>query len=150
MNFTPLTGSAAEPTPPPIRRRRSSSSFSGLSTCSSIAASTRKRNAVFLPMVHRMDLSVTQDLFAQPRRPRHSGQIRLDITQLRQPAEPRLGRRPASRQQSDPDQPGADANGALTYHLQTLSGNPITTSYQSTAGLPDVYVMMLTFRYTFN
>ena len=34
--------------------------------------------------------------------------------------------------------------------MQLLNGNPITTSYQSTAGLPDVYVMMLSFRYTFN
>src|SRR6185295_7154119 len=39
-----------------------------------------ERNAVFLPMVHRTDLSISQDLFARVAGRRHSGQIRLDIT----------------------------------------------------------------------
>ena len=33
--------------------------------------------------------------------------------------------------------------------MQTLNGNLITTPLQTTAGTADVYVMMLSFRYTF-
>jgi hypothetical protein len=33
--------------------------------------------------------------------------------------------------------------------MQTLSGNLINTPLQTSAGIADVYVMMLSFRYTF-
>ena len=41
-------------------------------------------------------------------------------------------------------------NGKLTYNMQQLSGNLLTSPWQSVASLTDVYVMMLSFRYTFN
>jgi hypothetical protein len=46
--------------------------------------------------------------------------------------------------------PSSDPQGRLTYNLQTLSGNLITSPLQTSAGISDVYVMMLSFRYTFN
>ncbi len=46
--------------------------------------------------------------------------------------------------------PQADANGALSYTLQTLSGQLLTTPRQTNAGINDVYVMMVSFRYGFN
>ena len=49
--------------------------------------------------------------------------------------------------------PTPDAQGRLTYNLQTASGNLITSPLQTSAILAaarsDVYVMMLSFRYTF-
>src|SRR5262249_20882590 len=39
-----------------------------------------ERDAVFFPMVKRIDLALTQDLFHRLGGNRHSGQIRLDIT----------------------------------------------------------------------
>jgi hypothetical protein len=45
--------------------------------------------------------------------------------------------------------PSADTAGKLTYNLQNLSGNLITNPLQTSAGLSDVYVMMLSFRYRF-
>ena len=45
--------------------------------------------------------------------------------------------------------PQADAQGRLSYTLQTASGNLITSPLQTNAGLSDVYVVMLSFRYTF-
>jgi hypothetical protein len=46
--------------------------------------------------------------------------------------------------------PSVDANGALTYNLQTLSGELLTNPLQTAASLNDVYVMMVSFRYGFN
>ena len=43
-----------------------------------------------------------------------------------------------------------DANGALTYNLQTLGGNLITTPFQTNTSTSGVYVMILSFRYGFN
>ena len=39
-----------------------------------------QRDGVFLPMVNRVDLSLTQDVFHSISGRRHTGQIRLDIT----------------------------------------------------------------------
>ena len=41
-----------------------------------------ERGALFYPIVKRMDLSVTQDLFHSIKGMRHAGQIRLDITNV--------------------------------------------------------------------
>ena len=108
------------------------------------------RGAVFLPMVTRMDLSLTQDLFRTVAGKRHSGAIRLDISNFGNLLNSKwgAGRRLVNNQILT--NPAADANGALTYRMQLLNGNPIGTSYQTNAGIADVFVMMLSFRYTFN
>jgi len=115
-----------------------------------------ERNARFLPMVHRTDFSISQDLFANVKGFRHSGQIRLDITNFTNllNADWGVGRRVVNTQILT--SPQADANGRLSYNLQTLSGNLITNSLQTSANIAsipsqasDVYIMMLSFRYTF-
>jgi len=115
-----------------------------------------ERNAVFLPMVHRTDFSISQDLFANLGGRKHSGQIRLDITNFTNllNSDWGVGRRVVNTQILT--SPQADANGRLSYNLQTLSGNLITNSQQTSANIAsnpsqasDVYIMMLTFRYTF-
>ena len=94
-----------------------------------------ERNAVFLPIVNRIDLSITQDLFHSVAGRRHSGADPARHHQLRQPAEQQLGRRPASGQHPDPDRPRRPTRtGKLTYNLQTLSGNLITSPLQTSAG----------------
>ena len=45
--------------------------------------------------------------------------------------------------------PTADATGKLTYNLQNVSGNLLTSPLQTSAAISDIYVMMLSFRYTF-
>jgi hypothetical protein len=116
-----------------------------------------ERNAVFLPMVNRADLSITQDLFANLGGHRHSGQVRLDITNFGNLLNHNwgVGQRLVNTQiltnaSADP------VTGKLMYNLQNLSGNLITTPLQTTANLAsipsqasDVYIMMLSFRYTF-
>jgi hypothetical protein len=113
-----------------------------------------QRGAVFLPVVQRVDLSITQDLFKSLGGRRHTGQIRLDINNFGNLLNKNwgLGQRLVNNQILT--NPTADANGALSYRLQLNSGNYITNPYQTTANLTqftsDVYVMMLSFRYGFN
>ena len=109
-----------------------------------------ERNAVFLPYVNRIDLSLTQDLFHNLAGAKHTAQVRLDITNFGNLLNHNwgVGQRIVNTQILT--SPSADANGALTYRLQTLNGNLITSPLQTTAGISDVYVMMLSFRYQFN
>jgi hypothetical protein len=107
------------------------------------------RNAVMVPMVGRVDLSLTQDVFHSIAGHRHSGQIRLDVTNFGNFLNHNwgVGQRLVNNQILT--NPSTDAQGRLTYNLQTLNGQLLTNSWQTTAGIADVYVAMLSFRYTF-
>ena len=109
-----------------------------------------KRNAVFLPVVQRVDLSLTQDLFKSLSGHRHTGQIRLDVTNFGNLLNSKwgVGKRLVNNQILT--NPTADANGALSYRMQLANGAYITNPLQTSAGISDVYVMMLSFRYGFN
>ncbi len=63
-----------------------------------------KRGAVLLPIVNRADLSITQDLFANIRRPAQCVPDPRRHPELRESAEQRLGRRSAPDPQPDPHQ----------------------------------------------
>jgi hypothetical protein len=149
MNFKTLTVSGKTYTP-----ADQAAAFEQLIQADSYLNSHRgqyaERGAVFLPFVQRVDVSLTQDVFGKLRGTRHSGQIRLDITNFGNMLNHNwgAGRRLVNNQILT--SPSADANGALTYNLQNLSGNLITSPLQTSAGIADVYVMMLSFRYTFN
>jgi hypothetical protein len=114
-----------------------------------------ERGGVFFPMVNRVDLSITQDLFHSIGGARHSGQIRLDITNFGNLLNHNwgVGQRLVNNAILSVANPPADASGALiyTYNPATvLNGNLLTTPLQTSAGINDVYVMMLSFRYGFN
>jgi len=103
-------------------------------------------------MVNRVDLSIIPGCVSEDQRPQaHPGQVSSRHHQLREPAEQELG---SLGQRlingSILTNPGADATGKLTYNLQNLSGKP---DHHAAAGRTpasrDIYVMMLSFRYTF-
>jgi len=108
-----------------------------------------ERDGLFYPMVNRMDLSLTQDVFHSIGGKRHSGQIRLDITNFGNLLNHNwgVGQRLVNNQILT--NPGVDAQGRLSYRMQLANGNLITSPFQTAAGINDVYVMMLSFRYTF-
>jgi hypothetical protein len=118
-----------------------------------------ERNAVFYPIVTRLDLSVVQDVFHSLGGHRHSGQVRLDILNFGNLVNHNWGVGQILLQPRILTNPSADAQGRLTYNLATITGanglQLIDHSFLQTAGvgspttLPDVYVMMLSFRYTF-
>ena len=138
MNFKPLTVSGRT-----FTAADQAAAFEQLITSSSYLSAHRgqyaERGAVFLPIVNRVDLSVTQDVFHSVAGRRHSGQIRLDVTNFGNLLNDKwgAGRRLVNTQILT--SPSADATGALTYNLQTLSGNLITTPLQTSAGIADVY-----------
>jgi len=113
-----------------------------------------ERNGFFYPMVNRFDLSLTQDVFHSMSGKKHTGQVRLDITNLGNLLNHNwgVGQVPVNTQILTT--PSADANGALTYRLALVNGENIKTTWKPSANLStansDVYVMMLSFRYQFN
>ena len=108
-----------------------------------------ERGAVFLPVVNRIDLSISQDVFHSIAGHRHAGQVRLDITNFGNLLNKDWGVGQRLVNNAILTSPTADTTGKLTYNLQNVSGNLITTPLQTSAGIADIYVMMLSFRYTF-
>jgi hypothetical protein len=108
---------------------------------------------VFFPFVKRIDLSLTQDLFHSFGGMKHSGQIRLDITNFGNMLNHNWGVGWSMYQSRPLTNPVADATGALSYRLATVStaSGPelLSKTFLRPAGSSDVYVMMLSFRYTF-
>jgi hypothetical protein len=155
MNFKPLTVSGKTYT-----AADQAAAFDTLINNDSYLSSHRgqyaERNAVFLPMVNRIDLSVIQDVHFKISGHTHTGQVRLDMTNFGNLLNKNwgVGQRLVNTQILT--SPTADATGKLTYNLQTLNGNLITTPLQTSASIAsisgqasDVYIMMLSFRYTF-
>ncbi len=109
-----------------------------------------ERNAVFLPMVKRMDLSLSQDLFHTISGKRHSGQIRLDITNFGNLLNSNWGVGQRLIQNQILTNAPADAQGRASYRLAVVNNALPTTSLQTTTFAADVYQLMLSFRYNFN
>jgi len=109
-----------------------------------------QRNATFLPRITRMDVSLVQDVFGKMGGNRHAGQIRLDITNFGNLLNSDWGVSQRVRQNQILTNAAVDAAGKLTYRMALQNGALITTPYQTQAQIADVYVMMLSFRYTFN
>ena len=112
-----------------------------------------ERGGVFNPIVNRLDLSIMQDVFHSIAGHRHSGQIRLDITNFGNLLNHDWGVGQQIIQNRILSPQGVDAQGRALYRLATVNtaSGPalISKTFQTTAGVTDVYVMMLSFRYTF-
>jgi hypothetical protein len=115
-----------------------------------------ERGGVFNPLVGHVDLSITQDVFHKSSGMKHTGQIRLDIANFGNLLNHNWGVGQRLVNSQILANASADANGALTYTYNpatvqngTLLTNPWQTAVTTTAS-ENVYVMMLSFRYTFN
>ena len=112
------------------------------------------RNATFLPVVNRADLSITQEVFTDFVGKRNSLQIRADILNVGN----LLSKKWGAGQRFTTTQPlvvassKADATGKALYRMNIgANGNKLlTTTFQPTAGIADVYRFQLGVRYTFN
>jgi hypothetical protein len=148
MNFRSLTTGGRTFTP-----ADQAAAFDQLIQADSYLKSRRgqyaERNGVFLPIVNRVDLAVIQDIFHSFSGRRHEGQIRLEAINFGNllNSDWGAGRRLVNTQILT--SPQADAAGRLSYTMQTLNGNLITSPIQTSAGTADVYILMLSFRYTF-
>jgi predicted DNA-binding ribbon-helix-helix protein len=109
-----------------------------------------ERGGVFLPLVKRMDLSLTQDVFKNIKGKRNAGQFRIDITNFGNMLNSNWGVGQRLTRNNILMNPGVDAQGRLNYRLQVVNNQLLTKSLETTSGLGDVYQFMLSFRYTFN
>jgi hypothetical protein len=109
-----------------------------------------QRGAVFLPMLKRMDLSLSQDVFHASSGRRHAGQIRLDISNFGNLLNNNWGVGQRVIQNQILTNPLADAQGRLSYRMALVNNALPVTTYQATNALSDVYQLMLSFRYNFN
>jgi hypothetical protein len=108
-----------------------------------------ERGAVFLPLVKRVDLSLMQDIFHSISGRKHSGQIRLDVTNFGNLLNHNWGVGQRIIQNTILTNGAADSQGRVTYRLAVVSNELLTKSLQTTTLATDVYTMMLSFRYTF-
>jgi hypothetical protein len=118
-----------------------------------------ERNATFLPVVKRIDLSLAQGVFHGRAGRRHSGEVRLDITNFGNLVNSKWG---AGQRFLIPStssslnlipiltNAAADATGKVSYRMAVVNNTLPTTTFQTTTFSSDVYVMMVSFRYNFN
>ena len=107
------------------------------------------RGAVFLPMVFRTDLSISQDVFKSIAGRRNSLQFRVDIANFGNllNSDWGVGQRLVNAQPLTT--PSADAAGRMQYRLRAVNNKLMTTSLETTAGFSDVYSVMFSLRYQF-
>ena len=108
-----------------------------------------QRNAVFFPIVWRLDGSVTQDIGQLTRGRPNSLQLRVDILNLTNLLNSNWGTGMSFATTQPLVYVGVDANNAPTYRLQTVGGKLITSSFLKTAGVSDVWRINLSVRYNF-
>jgi hypothetical protein len=109
-----------------------------------------QRGAVMLPLLHKMDLSFTQDVFKNIKGKRNGGQFRIDIQNAGNLLNSKWGVGQRVIRNNILTTPTVDANGALAYRMQVVNNALVSKSFESTSGILDVYQFMLSFRYSFN
>jgi hypothetical protein len=109
-----------------------------------------ERGAVFLPLLHKMDFSVTQDVFTNIKGKRNAGQFRIDIQNAGNLINSDWGVGQRVIRNNILTTPAVDAQGRLSYRMQVVNNQLVSRTFESTSGLLDVYQFMLSFRYSFN
>jgi len=109
-----------------------------------------QRGAVFLPLLHRMDASLTQDVFKDIKGRRNAGQFRIDIQNFGNLLNSDWGVGTRIIRNNILTTPAADANGRLGYRMQVVNNALVAKSYERTSGIGDVFQFMVSFRYSFN
>jgi hypothetical protein len=116
-----------------------------------------ERGGVWYPMMRRMDLAITQQVFRNIGGHRNGGEFRLDFTNFGNLLNSNWGvsqRSVLALTQGNAlpllTNPGIDASGRPTYRLALINNQLITQSFTPNTSLGDVYQFMLSFRYSFN
>jgi outer membrane receptor for ferrienterochelin and colicin len=109
-----------------------------------------ERGAVFMPMVFRADLSITQEVFTEIFGKRNALQFRADILNFTNLLNKDWGlsQRFVTTQPLVVQTPTAD--GKALYQLARVGGKLIDHTYEKTAAISDVFQIQLGVRYTFN
>lgn len=109
-----------------------------------------ERGAVTVPMVYRIDLSISQEVFTDIGNNRNALQIRVDFQNVGNLINKNWG--VAKRLVTS--QPliarGADAQGAALYRLRNIGDQLISKSFEQSLGINDVFRIQFSLRYSFN
>lgn len=148
MNFTDITGST------PFTAAQQAAAFEAYISQDKYLSEHRgeyaQRGAVFLPLLHKLDLSVTQDVFKDIKGRKNAGQFRIDIQNAGNLLNSNWGVGQRVIRNNILTNPVYDANGRLTYRMQVVNNQLVSRTFESTSGILDVYQFMLSFRYSFN
>jgi hypothetical protein len=109
-----------------------------------------ERGAVFLPMVWRADFSFVQDLFVNVGGKRNTIQFRMDILNVGNLLNSDWGVGNFITNNRPLISRGVDGSGAPIYRMANFRGALLTDTFQSSAGVSDVYRIQLGVRYIFN
>ena len=101
-------------------------------------------------MLHKLDLSVTQDVFKDIKGKRNAGQFRIDIQNFGNLLNSDWGVGQRVIRNNILTTPIADAAGRLAYRMQVVNNQLVSKTYESTTNLADVFQFMISFRYSFN
>ena len=156
----------------PLGRFRSSFAFRGMSSAADDLSTTlfrlgpssrrsethvirnfrkyAQRNAVFLPMVYRADVSISQDVGTSVAGRPNRVQIRLDILNLTNLLHHDWGVAQGFVTTQPLISAGVDATGAPLYRLATSGGQLVSKSFQKVVTTADVWRMQLGVRYLLN
>jgi hypothetical protein len=109
-----------------------------------------ERNGVLIPMVFRLDFSIAQDIFKDVGDHRHSLQFRVNFLNFSNLLNHNwgVGQRLVNAQPLT--NPGADALGQATYRMRVVNNALMNHTFETTAGLSDVYQIQFGLTYTFN
>lgn len=108
-----------------------------------------QRGAFFLPMIWRADLSVVQEAFARGFGKRNAVQFRLDILNVGNLIKSSWGVADRVTTTQPLIARGADGNGAARYRLRAINNELITSTFQKSAFLGDVWRIQLGASYRF-
>lgn len=116
-----------------------------------------ERGGLSMPVSSKMDVSILQSVFRNIAGKRNSGQIRLDITNFGNLLNKNWGvgdrtviTNTGANSIGILTSPSADAQGQLSYRMAVVNNELVTSTFQKSSFLSDVYSLMLSFRYTFN
>ncbi len=109
-----------------------------------------QRNAVFLPMVYRADMSISQDVGRSIAGRPNQLQIRLDILNVTNLLDKDWGVAQGFVTNRPLTFVNVDGNGAPTYRLATTGGQLISKSFQKLVTTADVWRLQLGVRYGLN
>ncbi len=148
MNFVPITGAT------PFTAAQQAAAWDAFINQDPYLSKRRggyaERNAVFLPMVYRADMSISQDVGRNIAGRANQLQIRLDILNVTNLLDKDWGVGQGFVTTTPLSSAGVDAFGAPTYRLATVGGQLITKSFQKVVNTADVWRMQLGVRYMLN
>ena len=94
-----------------------------------------QRGAVFLPLLHKLDMSVTQDVFKDIKGKRNAGQFRIDIQNIGNMLNSDWGVGQRVIRNNILTSPTVDAQGRLAYRMQVVNNQLVSKTFESTSGL---------------